>query len=198
MKDSAGFISNYCLWSLLRSVHWRLYNDVNKFNSRIIKRSCIPSATICYRNWMQFLQKDLSKKKTHLNLTRSLNNLPERERDRPWHKKDSRRAWNIGNDSQKLGIYSTKLQRSLLGSGKSLYFPQKSNRTRKTLTSFPIGTLLPNAVRSPILKVGKKMFQKIWHVVFPSRSYKSNCQTILYKAIIRTLTTLAINVLIDK
>lgn len=121
-----------------------------------------------------FCKKTLVKKKTHLNLTRSLNNLPERERDGPWHKKDSRRAWNIGNDSQRLGIYSTKLQRSLLGSGKSLYFPQKSNRTRKTLTSFPIGTLLPNAVRSPILKVGEKMFQKIWHVVFPSRSYKSN------------------------
>ena len=156
--------------------YWRLYNNVKKFNWRIIKRSCIPSVTILYRNWMHFLQKALRKKIAHLNLTRSLNNLAERlrEGERPWHKKDSTSAWNIDNDSKRLGRYSTKLQRSLLGSGKSPYFPQKPNRTRKTLTSFPIGTLLPNAVRSPILKVGKKTFQKIWHVVFPRRSYKSN------------------------
>lgn len=152
--------------------YWRLYNNVNKFNWRIIKRSCITSVTILYRNWMHILQKDL-RKKSPIPISQDLW-IRLRERERPWHKKDSTSAWNIDNDSKRLGRYSTKLQRSLLGSGKSPYFPQKPNRTRKTLTSFPIGTLLPNAVRSPILKEGKKTFQKIWHVVFPRRSYKSN------------------------
>lgn len=143
---------------------------------RIIKRSWMTLVTILYSIWMQFVQKDL-RKIAHLNLTRSLNNLAQRERERGHDMKRILEVHGTYLGMIVIGRHSKNLQSSSLGRDKSPYFPQKPNRTRKVLTSFPIGTLLPNAVRSPILKVGKKMFLTIWLVEFsPDHTGATYCQ----------------------
>lgn len=67
---------------------------------------------------MHFLQKDLRKKIAHLNLTRSLNNLAEKERE-TGH--DTKRTLEEHGTLEMIvkGLEDIQLQSSLLGSGKS-------------------------------------------------------------------------------